>query len=385
MKTVAIVGGGSGGISAANHLASKLRREIEDKLVRIVLVEGSKRHYYQPGFLEIVFDLMPQQATYRNMDRMLTKGIALISEYATMIDLKNHFIKTERQKIDFDYIVIATGASYNYDAVPGLESGTYNFYNLDKALELKTALNHFKSGKILMGVSSMPYKCTPAPLEAVFLLNDYFKKRGIRNDVEIEYIYPIPMAFPDKGVSDVALKMFEDKGIKSKLGFRLKYVDNDSHEFVSEDGDRTRFDLAIVTPPHVGNKLIVDSKIGDKMGWLTVDNLTLNIKGYENAYAIGDATNLQVSKAGSVADAEAIVVSERISQAIEGYEPISTYDGSGGALMITGIGSASMVTSSYTQKPIMMPESYAFYWIKLIYNNLYWNMTAKPVLNEVIQ
>ena len=72
---------------------------------------------------------MPQQATYRNMDRMLTKGIALISEYATMIDLKNHFIKTERQKIDFDYIVIATGASYNYDAVPGLESGTYNFYN----------------------------------------------------------------------------------------------------------------------------------------------------------------------------------------------------------------------------------------------------------------
>jgi sulfide:quinone oxidoreductase len=385
MKTIAIVGGGSGGVSAANHLAYKLKSEIKDGKVKLLLIEGSTRHYYQPGFLEIVFDLMTQQSTYKNEKRVLADGVTLIQEFATKIDLENRSIATEKQKIPYDYLVIATGASYDYGAVPGLKEGTQNFYSLDAAVELKNALNHFKSGKIIVGISSMPYKCTPAPLEAVFLLNDYFAKRGIRDKVEIEYMYPMPMTFPDKGISDITLKMFQEKGIKSNLGFQLKSVDNEKHELVDMNGKRSSFDLAIIVPPHRGNKLIENSGFGDKMGWVSVDPLTLNIKGHENAYAIGDSTNLQVSKAGSVADAEAVVVSSRIIQSINGEDPVAVYDGSGGALMITGMGSASMITSSYTQKPVFMPESYSFYWIKLIYNNLYWNMTAKPVLNGVVQ
>ena len=385
MKTIAIVGGGSGGVSAANHLAYKLKSEIKEGKVKLVLVEGSPRHYYQPGFLEIVFDLMSPQSTYKNEKRVLADGIALVEEYATRIDLDKQIIATEKQNIPYDYIVIATGASYDYEAVPGLKDGTHNFYSMEGAIGLKNALNHFNAGKIIVGVASMPYKCTPAPLEAVFLLNDYFTKRGIRDKVEIEYMYPMPMTFPDKGISEIALDMFSKKGIKSNLGFQLKSVDVEKHELVDQSGKRSAFDLAIITPPHKGNKLIQNSGIGDKMGWVIVDNFTLSIKGHENAYAIGDSTNLQVSKAGSVADAEAIVVSDRISQSVNGENPVSVYDGSGGALMITGLGTASMITSSYTQRPVFMPESYSFYWLKLIYNNVYWNMTAKPVLNGVIQ
>jgi sulfide:quinone oxidoreductase len=385
MKTIAVVGGGSGGVSVANRLAYKLKGQIKDGTARILLLEGSPRHYYQPGFLEVVFDMMSPQGTYRNETRVLTGGVTLIPEYASKIDLKNHAIVTDKQTVNYDYIVIATGASYDFDAVPGLKEGTHNFYTFDGSIALKKELNHFNSGKIVVAVASMPYKCTPAPLEAVFLINDYFLKRGIRDKVEIEYLYPLPMAFPDKGISDIAIRMFQEKNIESNLGFQLKSVDNEKHELVDQSGKRAGFDLAIVIPPHRGNRLIENSGFGDRMGWVPVDALTLEIKDYENAYAIGDATNLQVSKAGSVADAEAIVVSERIAQSITGEEPVSTYDGSGGALMITGLGTASMITSSYTQKPVFMPESYSFYWIKVLYNNLYWNMTAKPVLNGVVQ
>ena len=269
--------------------------------------------------------------------------------------------------------------------LPGLKEGTHNFYSLESAVDLRSTLNHFKAGKIVVGVSSMPYKCTPAPLEAVFLLNDYFTKRGIRDKVEIEYMYPMPMAFPDRGISDIALKMFMEKGIEANLDFQLKMVDVEKHELVDLNGKRSKFDLAIITPPHRGSKLVENSGVGDNMGWAQVDAFTLNIRGYENAFAIGDATNLQVSKAGSVADSEAIVVSDRIVQMVNGENPVTVYDGSGGALMVTGLGTASMITSSYTQKPVFMPESYSFYWLKLIYNNLYWNMTANPVLNGVIQ
>ncbi|MGC8505641.1 MAG: NAD(P)/FAD-dependent oxidoreductase, partial [Thermoplasmata archaeon] len=148
-------------------------------------------------------------------------------------------------------------------------------------------------------------------------------------------------------------------------------------------GKRISFDMALLVPPHRGSRLVTDSKIGDPMGWIPTDRFTLNIAGYTDAYAIGDATNLPVSKAGSVADAEAIVVADRISKQVTGYEPDTMYDGSGGALMVTGLGKASMITSSYTQPPVFMPESYSYYWLKLIYNKVYWNMTAKAVLSGV--
>ena len=385
MKTIAIVGGGSGGVSTANHLAYKLREQVKVGEVKIILVEGSQSHYYQPGFLEIPFDLMTPSSTYKPVSRMLADGIMLVPEFATALDLKNRVVRTDRQSINYDFLVIATGARYDYDSIPGLKQGTNNFYSLDSAVELKKKLNSFKSGRIVVGVSSMPYKCTPAPLEAVFMLNDYFTWRGIRDKVEIQYVYPMPMAFPDPGISDIALKMFDEKRIKSNLGFQIKVVDVAKKELVSQKDDRIAYDLALIVPPHRGNRLLESTGAADQMGWVQVDGYTLNVKGYENAYAIGDATNLQVSKAGSVADAEAIIVSDRIAQSVLGEDPVATYDGSGGALMLTGMGKASMITSSYTQKPVFMPESYSFYWLKLIYNNVYWNMTAKPVLNGVVQ
>ena len=385
MKTIAIVGGGSGGVSTANHLAYKLREQVKVGEVKIILVEGSQSHYYQPGFLEIPFDLMTPSSTYKPVSRMLADGIMLVPEFATALDLKNRVVRTDRQSINYDFLVIATGARYDYDSLPGLKQGTNNFYSLDSAVEFKKKLNSFKSGRIVVGVSSMPYKCTPAPLEAVFMLNDYFTWRGIRDKVEIQYVYPMPMAFPDPGISDIALKMFDEKRIKSNLGFQIKVVDVAKKELVSQKDDRIAYDLALIVPPHRGNRLLESTGAADQMGWVQVDGYTLNVKGYENAYAIGDATNLQVSKAGSVADAEAIVVSDRIAQSVLGEDPVAIYDGSGGALMLTGMGKASMITSSYTQKPVFMPESYSFYWLKLIYNNVYWNMTAKPVLNGVVQ
>lgn len=273
---------------------------------------------------------MTPASTYRPVSRMIAEGITLIQEFATALDLRNRTIKTERQTVNYDFIVVATGATYDYDSIPGLKQGTSNFYSLESAVELKQKINAFKSGRIVVGVSSMPYKCTPAPLEAVFMLNDYFTRRGIRDKVDIDYVYPMPMAFPDKSVSDIALGMFRERGIKSSLGFQLKSVDPAKRELVSSKGERIGYDLALMVPPQRGCKLLESSGVADPMGWIQTDGLTLNIKGYDDAYAIGDATNLQVSKAGSVADAQAIVVSERISQAVEGQEPVSVYDGSGG-------------------------------------------------------
>ena len=265
MKTVVIVGGGSGGMSTANHLAYKLRDNIKNREVKVVLFDGSGQHYYQPGFLEIPFDMMAPASTYRPMLRLAAEGVTIIQEFVTEVDLKNSVVKSEKQKINYDYIVIATGARYDYDSIPGLREGTDNFYSLENAISLKKKLNSFKGGKIVVGVSSMPYKCTPAPLEAVFMLNDYFTRRGMRDKVEIEYTYPMPMAFPNKEISDISLKMFEEKGIKSSLGFQLKSVDANARVLISQNGEKISYDLALIVPPHKGNKLMENSEVVDKM------------------------------------------------------------------------------------------------------------------------
>ncbi len=385
MIRILIVGGGTGGLSTANHLAMNLRKEIKENSVKIILLNKEKRHYYQPGFLEIPFNLMRENETYRDLSRLSVNGIELISENAIKIDLDGKFVQTENQKISFDYIVIATGVDYDYERIPGLKDGTENFYDLENSIKLKQKLNSFKGGTVFVGVSSLPYKCAPAPLETVFLLNDLFRKKHIRDRVKIIYSYPIGGVFPNKGVSDFAMKLFEQKGIESRINSVMKSVDPSKKEITFENGDRISYDLAITVPPHVGAKVIRDSAIGNVDGWINVDKFTLEISGKENAFAIGDATALQVSKAGSVADAQAIVVAERIGQKIRGMEPEALYDGTGGAIFLTGMGKASMLSSNYERPPSLKPESYSFYWLKLIYNQVYWNMTAKPYLSEVME
>jgi len=385
MKNIVIVGGGSGGISVANHLSYNLRKKIEANDVKIVLIDPSRFHYYQPGFLEIPFGLMEQEETYREINGLLAKGITFLQEKAIKIDLENRNVTTEKGQVKYDYLIIATGARYDYSAVPGFTEGADHFYTLEGSKTLKNKLNKFNEGTIVVGVSSMPYKCTPAPLEAAFLLHDMFESRKLLDKVKIIYTYPIPMAFPDKSISDMALKMFDQRKIESKLDFKVKLLDAKNKELVSSNGAKIAYDLAIMTPPHRGSELIANSGFGDQFDWVPVDKFSLNITGHEDAYAIGDATNLQVSKAGSVADAEAIVVSNRITQQVDGLNPYSLYDGSGGALMITGMGKASMISSNYTMAPVFMPESYSFYWLKLIYNQVYWNMTAKAVLSGVVK
>ena len=385
MKSIVIIGGGSGGVSVANHLAYNLRGEMRSGNVFITVVEGSKSHYYQPGFLEIPFGMLEKDETYRPVEKMLARGIKLVNGIVKKIDLVGKKVYLDNRAIDYDFIVIATGASYNYDAVPGLRENTENMYSFQNAVDLEKKISGFNGGNIAVGVSSLPYKCTPAPLETVFLLDDYFRKRGVRDRVSITYFFPLPISFPGKDIAPAFDRMMKKRNIEERLGFNIKSVDGAKKELVSSGGDSIKYDLAIVVPPHRGAQVILDSGIGDQDGWIPVDKFTLQIDSHDNAYAIGDSTNLMVSKAGSVADAQAIVVSERIASSIHGDEPVQRYDGTGGALVLTGSKKAAMVNSSYDRPPVMLEENESFYWLKLIYNRVYWTVTEKAVLSEVIQ
>ncbi len=384
MKRIVILGGGTGGSIMMNKLAHGLRDRIKSGEVEIVVVNPSERHYYQPAFLLIPVNVMDEREAYAPFSSLVPEGVRWIRDRAARIDLDDRAVELgSGDRLSYDYLVVSTGATLDPSGVEGLED-TYHFYSFDATRRLKRALADFEGGKVVVGISSIPYRCPPAPIEMTLILRDYFARRGIWDKVELTYFYPLPRVFPIEGVAELLAQEMERKGINYSLMFNLDHVDVERKRLVSLEGEELEYDLAIIVPPHKGADVVRESGIGDEDGWINVDKYTLNIVGYDDAYAIGDATNLPVSKAGSVADFEAEVVSRRIMDEIEGYEPTSKYNGKTMCFVLTGIGKATVLVFDYENPPPIVPPSFIYYWLKLAYNKLYWNITAKSILTGVV-
>jgi sulfide:quinone oxidoreductase len=380
MKNIVILGAGTGGAITANNLAYRLSDEIRSGNVKITVIDKNEYHYYQPGFLFIALSLMTPKEITRHVKSVLVPGINFIKDEVSRVDLNNRIVYTMSGKqLNYDYLVISTGARLDLDSVPGIK-GVDHFYSLDAALRLRDKITKFEGGNIVVTVGGLPYKCPPAPLEMTFLLESYFRKIGKRNNVEITYAYPLPRVFTIQNVSDMTAKLLEERSVKTSLMFNVESIDTEKREIKSIEGETLKYDLAIVIPPHKGAEVIEKSGIGDEEGWIPTDKYTLNIKGHDDAYAIGDATNIPTSKAGSVADFEAAVVVSRIVDDLQGVKPNKVYDGRTICFLVTGIGEGTMLVFDYNNMPNPPPPSFACYWTKLAYNKLYWSMTVKSVL-----
>jgi sulfide:quinone oxidoreductase len=365
MKNIVILGAGTGGAITANNLAYRLLDEIRSGNVKITVIDKNEYHYYQPGFLFIALSLMTPKEITRHVKSVLVPGINFIKDEVSRVDLNNRIVYTMSGKqLNYDYLVISTGARLDLDSVPGIK-GVDHFYSLDAALRLRDKITKFEGGNIVVTVGGLPYKCPPAPLEMTFLLESYFRKIGKRNNVEITYAYPLPRVFTIQNVSDVTAKLLEERGVKTSLMFNVESIDTEKREIKSIEGETLKYDLAIVIPPHKGAEVIEKSGIGDEEGWIPTDKYTLNIKGHDDAYAIGDATNIPTSKAGSVADFEAAVVVSRIVDDLQGVKPNKVYDGRTICFLVTGIGEGTMLVFDYNNMPNPPPPSFACYWTKL--------------------
>jgi sulfide:quinone oxidoreductase len=381
MQRILVLGGGVGGTLAANLLARKLKRRIDAGDVALTLVDEGGEHVYQPGFMYIAMGGERAENLHRPERSLLDRRIQLVIARATRIDPATRQVELEGgEPLAYDYLVIATGSRIVPEEIPHFAEEAHHFYGADAAARLRAALDAFDGGRIVVGIAGMPYKCPPAPLEVTFLVESELRDRGLRDRSEIHYCSPIGRAFTIESVSDMATPILEEKGIELHTFFNVETIDPERRVVESLEGEELTYDLLILVPPHRGAQLVIDSGLAPPAGWLPTDHHTLEVTGQERMYAIGDATDLPLSKAGSTAHFEAPIVVERIVAAVEGREPdavAGSYTGKVMCFFEVGDGKGTLLQFDYDHPPKPPKPNRLWHLGKVVFNKTYWHTVPK--------
>jgi sulfide:quinone oxidoreductase len=381
MERILVLGGGVGGTLAANLLARKLKRRIDAGDVAVTLVDEGGEHVYQPGFMYIAMGGERADKLHRPERSLLDRRIQLVIARATRIDPATRHVELESgEPLAYDYLLIATGSRIVPEEIPHFAEEAHHFYGADAAERLRAALDAFDGGRIVVGIAGMPYKCPPAPLEVTFLIESELRDRGLRDRSEIHYCSPIGRAFTIESVSDMATPILEEKGIELHTFFNVETIDPERHVVESLEGEELSYDMLILVPPHRGAQLVIDSGLAPPAGWLPTDHHTLEVKGQERMFAVGDATDLPLSKAGSTAHFEAPIVVERIVAAIEGREPdavAGSYTGKVMCFFEVGDGKGTLLQFDYDHPPKPPKPNRLWHLGKVVFNKTYWHTVPK--------
>lgn len=342
-KTIVILGGGVGGLVAANELRRLGRAH------RVVLVERNHEHAFAPSFLWLMTGDRKAAQIARPVQALVRRGVDVVHAQALAIDLARRRVETSAQTFDYDYLIVALGAGLAPEAIPGLAEGAQTFYTFEGAAKLHDTLQGFTSGRIAVVVTRLPFKCPAAPYEGAMLLADFFRQRGLRQKVELEVFTPEPQPMPVAGpeLGKAVSTMLESRGIAYHPLHQLTAVNVQERELQFGDKGTWRYDLLIAVPPHRSPELVRQAGLANEAGWVPVDPASLSTQ-HENVYAIGDITAiplpgrwkpevpLVLPKAGVFAHTQALVVAHRIAGHIAGLKVEETFCGDGFCMLEAG-------------------------------------------------
>ena len=374
MQRVVVVGSGDGGTFTANLLASALRDEIHGGLVSVQLVGEHLKHPFQPGNLDVAFKGASPDKYVKDETELIRKEVEFVKDPAVNIDLKARSVTTKSGRtLPYNYLVIATGAVADPSKIPGLAEGSMNFHTgPEDSQRIWESLQTFNGGTVIVAIAGTPHKCPPSPNEAAFMLDEFFRKRGIRDRVTIKFLTPYPRPYPAEKISRVVEPMFQEKGIEVSTFFNMDSVDPVNKKVNSLEGEEFHYDLLIAVPPHRGADVIINSGIGDQDGYVPTDRGTMRVTGQQGAYAIGDATNIPVSKSGVVAHLQSVVVAHNIVAEINGSHDMLEYNGRINCPMEVGQHKAIFVSATYASPPTDQTPSMVKYIMKRSFAMIYW-------------
>jgi len=356
-QSVVILGGGVGGLVAANELARRIGPSH-----RISLVERSDRHAFAPSFLWLMTgDRRASQVT-RPLRSLVHPRVEIVQGEARSVDWSATRVEADGRSIGFDSLLVALGAELAPGAIPGLAETAHTFYTMEGAERLRQALPRFEGGSVAVVVCGTPYKCPGAPHEAAMLLGAFCRRNGIRAEIHLfsPELQPMPVAGPELGAA--VRSMLESRGVAFHPLHRLTSVLADRRELTFDGQPSFRYDLLVAIPPHRGPALAREAGLANDAGWIPVDRRTLSTSR-ERVHAIGDVTAIPIPgrwkqdvplllpKAGVFAHAQALVAAERIGAEVDGTKAHDEFCGDGYCMLEAGEDLAGFAFGNFFAEP----------------------------------
>lgn len=388
MQNILILGAGTAGTMAAN----KLRKELGADH-RITVVDQDEIHYYQPGFLFLPFGTYEAADVIRQKREFVHKGIDYIAGSISMLDPHESKVTLgDGTVLSYDHLIIATGTHPDRDETPGLDSTEYgktihDFYTFDGAMALRSALEKFDGGRLVVNLIEMPIKCPVAPLEFAFLAEAHFTDLGLRDKVEIVYVTPMSSVFTKPVAAHELGDMFDERGINLEPDFYLERVDAEERKLVSFDEREVPYDLLVTVPINKGAAFIEGTGLGDELNHVKVDAGNFQSMDFPNIFAIGDAASLPTSKAGSVAHFAMDTFIPNFVDYLDGQPMTREFDGHANCYIETGHEKAMLIDFNYKTQPLpgkypvpgigpfsLLEESGINHMGKLAFRWMYWNL-----------
>jgi sulfide:quinone oxidoreductase len=389
MKNLLILGAGTAGTMMANHL----RRHLDKQDWLITIVDQEENHYYQPGYLFLPFDIYKPKQIRKPIEKYIPRGVNLVREEIDRIVPEEDKVQLKSgNELNYDILIIATGTRIAPEEIEGMKgegwrNDVFDFYTFEGAKALRDKFRTWQGGKLVVHICEMPIKCPVAPLEFAFLADAFFEQKGMRDQVDISFVTPLSGAFTKPKATEKLGYLLDEKNIHLVSDFAIERVDNEAKKIIDYGGQEVPYDLLVTVPTNMGDSMIQRSGIGDDLNFVPTNKATLQTEIKDNIFAIGDATNVPASKAGSVAHFEAEILTENILRYIAGEPLKEEYDGHANCFVETGHGKALLIDFNYTHEPVegtfpfpgigplkLLSESRTNHFGKMAFKWVYWNM-----------
>ncbi|MGC8622482.1 MAG: NAD(P)/FAD-dependent oxidoreductase [Candidatus Micrarchaeia archaeon] len=362
MEKLVIVGAGAGGVILANSL--------DTKKFEITIIDKSPTSVFQPAYLYAAFKGYNANIE-RPTQKLLKKGISLKIEEVKKIDLANRNIATNVASYSYDKLVIATGSITDVSQISGLPEVNSKFgdyhTSLSNARKLWHNLTEFNGGTIAIGMASPTCKCPPSPLEGVFLTEEFIAKRNLKEKTKIVFFVPYPRAYPAEPMNDVIAPILSKRGIETYTFFDVDRIDPEKRTIYSIEGDAISYDLPIIIPPCVGARIEYNpAEVVDSDRFIKADKYTMKVQGFDDAFAIGDATAIPTAKSGVTAHLQA----KTVAKILNGLD--AKFDGRTNCPFDMGYGKGSFIIGSYTEPVVKYPPTRLKLFMKLMMEKIYW-------------
>jgi sulfide:quinone oxidoreductase len=342
---VVVLGAGFGGL----ELSTMLSEALPDRL-DLTLIDKNDSFFFGFSKLDVMFGRKTPEAVRYAYSAIVKPGVRFRQETITSIDPQRRVVTTDKGTYEADVLVVALGADYDLDATPGLREGGNEFYSFVGAERLREVLPAFTKGRAVIGVSSTPFKCPPAPSEAALLLHDYLSARGVRGACEISLVMPFGTPIPPSpAASRALLNAFAERGITFVSNRFVQALDPGRRVVVLDDASEMPYDLFLGIPKHRVPDVVALSGMTED-GWIPVDPKTLKTR-FLGVYAVGDVASVGTPLAGVFSEGAAKVVAAALITKVNGGEPPAPYSGRGSCYAEFGQGMVGRVDVDFLSGP----------------------------------